>query len=448
MVSITGYGGIGEIGGNKLLLEDRKSRIFLDFGQSFSLLDEYFVREAYLLPRGRFGLRDYFAFDLLPKLKGLYSRDSLEKTDFAFTPAEYDGVLLSHAHFDHFEHLKFLNPEIPVHMGEAARLILLSMQETAGEKGVKYIRPDSKVSTFRTGKDFTVGEFKVHPVHVDHSVPGAYGFIIETSEGNIAYSGDLRKHGPRADMTDDFLKKAAEFDPVLFIVEGTRVAEKETRKNHTEQYVQEQSLKIAQETKGLIMATRYPKDIDRFRTFYSIAKASGKELVITMKTAHLLLSLKEDPIELPDPYTDDTLRIFGREKLIYQNWEQKMLPRCVDSAYIAEHQDEIVLELEFFQLPELIDIKPRGGACIHSMSEPFEEDPLSQLSDTVLHNWLNAFHMQHHQLHASGHASMGEIFQFVEQVNAEKVLPVHTIGGQLFTGDNVIHAKKGQKITI
>jgi len=81
MVSVTGYGGIDEIGGNKFLVEDKHSKIFLDFGQSFTLLDEYFVSEAYLKPRERFGLRDYFAFDLIPRLKGLYSKEAIEKTD-------------------------------------------------------------------------------------------------------------------------------------------------------------------------------------------------------------------------------------------------------------------------------------------------------------------------------------------------------------------------------
>jgi len=43
MTSITCFGGVNEIGGNKILVEDKKTRIFLDFGQSFSLLDNYFV---------------------------------------------------------------------------------------------------------------------------------------------------------------------------------------------------------------------------------------------------------------------------------------------------------------------------------------------------------------------------------------------------------------------
>jgi len=36
MVLLTFYGGFKEIGGNKILLEDKDTKIFFDFGMSFS----------------------------------------------------------------------------------------------------------------------------------------------------------------------------------------------------------------------------------------------------------------------------------------------------------------------------------------------------------------------------------------------------------------------------
>ena len=30
-----------------------------------------------------------------------------------------------------------------------------------------------------------IGSLEIEPIHVDHSVPGAYGFIIYTSEGPL-----------------------------------------------------------------------------------------------------------------------------------------------------------------------------------------------------------------------------------------------------------------------
>ena len=35
MVSLTFYGGAGEIGGNKILLEDKDAKIYLDFGEEY-----------------------------------------------------------------------------------------------------------------------------------------------------------------------------------------------------------------------------------------------------------------------------------------------------------------------------------------------------------------------------------------------------------------------------
>jgi len=447
MVSLTFFGGVSEIGGNKILLEDKKTRIFLDFGRSFTLLDGYFVPESYLLPRNRFGLRDYFAFGLVPKLPGLYSRWALERTDLPYSEADFDGIIISHAHYDHVAHLTYLNPDIPIHLGEACKRILDSAQETAGQN---YFGSDNKFNLFRTGKNFTIGDLNIRPIHVDHSVPGAYGFIIETSEGNIAYSGDLRKHGPRADMTEDFLEQATKFDPCALIIEGTRVTGQEHRKNHTEHFVQAECRKVAEDTKGLMLAMRYPKDIDRFRSFYNLAKETGKTLVISLKTAHLLLALKNDPISLPDPYSDKNIRIYGREMKIYKPWEEPMLSKCIGADYMAEHQEECILELDFFQLTELIDIKPKGGACIHSMSEPFEEDPVTQVSEEVLKNWARAFNLSYHQLHASGHASMGEIFGFIERINAGKVMPVHTAHPEMFAQSNaeVLLPVKGNRIDL
>lgn len=42
MVSLTFFGGVDEIGGNKVLLQDCSTRVFLDFGQSFTIGCDFF----------------------------------------------------------------------------------------------------------------------------------------------------------------------------------------------------------------------------------------------------------------------------------------------------------------------------------------------------------------------------------------------------------------------
>jgi len=202
MVKLTFLGGVDEIGGNKILVEDKESSVFFDFGKSFTSGCEYFA--SWLAPREINGLRDYFEFNLLPRMKGLYSMEQLSFTNLKYTDPLVDAVFLSHAHFDHVEHIRFLDPKIPIYLGEGTRFFLHAMEETSSF--CAYGKHD--YHTFRTGKKITVGDLVIEPIHVDHSIPSAYGFLIHTSEGTIVYTGDLRAHGPKSEMTKEFAEKA------------------------------------------------------------------------------------------------------------------------------------------------------------------------------------------------------------------------------------------------
>src|SRR5947207_15310877 len=114
MTSLTFYGGVGEIGGNKVLLEDGDARIWLDMGSTFDFGSEYFVE--YLTPRERFGLRDYFALGLLPRLPGLYAADWLERAGLPHETPRFSAAFISHIHFHHPTPPRPLDAAIPLHL--------------------------------------------------------------------------------------------------------------------------------------------------------------------------------------------------------------------------------------------------------------------------------------------------------------------------------------------
>ncbi len=106
MLSVTCYGGVGEIGGNKVLLEDGSTHLFFDFGFPFKKRAKYF--EEFLNPRPGAGLLDLLETGLLPPIEGILRSDLTSKTlwdKFAGSPLRreltLDGVLLSHAHVYH-----------------------------------------------------------------------------------------------------------------------------------------------------------------------------------------------------------------------------------------------------------------------------------------------------------------------------------------------------------
>jgi ribonuclease J len=420
MVSLTFYGGVGEIGGNKILVVDGDTRILLDFGMNFAERSKFYST-PWLAPRDE---RGFLEFGLLPRIEGTYEFDD--------SPAEVDAVFLSHSHTDHTTCLPFLKKEIPVYCGETTHLLLTAFNETTfGRRSFEKTIEGLRFNTFRTGQHVKIGSLEIEPIHVDHSVPGAYGFIVHTSEGAVVYTGDFRMHGTRADLTTDFTEAAAGTKPLAMICEGTNLTEAEVS---TEEEVEQKIAKVVAGTTKLVLADFRPADIDRIRTFYEAAKKNQRQLAISLKQAYILEKLKADKnLQLPEIDSNGFL-LFQREKKRYFNWENAIVdkyPNVVDAQRVGELQSKVILSTSYSDLNEMLNIRPEPGSnFIFSTSEPFNEEMEMQRDKYT--NWLDHFGLPMYHIHCSGHIMPNEVRQVVQRIAPKKFFPVHTENPGLF----------------
>ncbi len=420
---LTFFGGVGEIGGNKFLLEDRGAKVLLDFGTGFSDGAEYF--DSTILPRGVNGAGDLFEFGLLPEIKGLYSEKALQNTRLKYCEPEVDAIILSHYHWDHMGRIEHVDPKIPVYCGETTSLIHDAYSRSSGSP-----LDHHPIMKFRTGDKFKLGSMEFVPVHVDHSIPGAYGFVIHASEGTLAYTGDFRFHGPAGSMTRDFIEEARKERPKLLITEGTRVGA-DAVGNLSEREVLDEASKLVRGSKNLVFSTFRGNDVDRINTFHEAAERAGRRLVVSMKIAILLEMLKADR-RLKVPRVGREVDVYVRRKktgtfddLDYYPWERPFLAHGVSASDVRSRQGEVFLHLEAWNFPELVDIRPeRGGTYIHAATEAFNEE--GEREEEVIRHWINHLGFRYEQLHASGHAPMKEVGELVRRIAAKKVVPVHT----------------------
>jgi ribonuclease J len=446
VVNLRFYGGIKEIGGNKILLEDCGTKIFLDFGMSFGKRGKYF--EEFLTPRSANGIGDFLTMGLIPDVKGIYREDLL--IHFGKKPEETDiqGVLLSHAHADHANYISFLHKNIPVYCGQTCKYILeaideqskrdienevLNFRERPIHRSNYRIPPiKRKFNTFRTGDKIKIDSLEIEPIHIDHSVPGAYGFIIHTSKGPIIYTGDLRMHGSHSEMTDDFIKVSEEVKPIAMITEGTRIDVKSS--NESEANVYNKSSKEIIENKNLTIVDFNFKDVDRFRTFYKISKDLEKKLVISFKHACFLEKYHKDKkINSPDS-KDENILLLKPKRLTgtyidtdyTDQYIKKRLdyPNIITSEEITKKPNEYMVVLNFWYFNMLVDLKPYNGKYIHSLSEPFNEE--MEISYKRMMNWINFFDLNFVQSHCSGHIFGGDLKKLIETVKPKLLFPIHT----------------------
>jgi len=396
------------VGGNKFLVESDTTSVMLDFGLSYAGRGKFFA-DPYLSPRD---LTTLVELGIVPDIHGAYSEEG---------DKPFEAIILSHAHRDHSGHASLTREDMDIYSGEAASRILSALSNTSRER-FEFSFGDRPMKQFHSGDRLRFGDIEVEPVHVDHSVPGAYGFIVRTPSGIIGYTGDFRVHGPFSHMTKDFIERMKSDRPNVLLMEHTNILEGEVS---TESEVQSKLSSVMKMTPGLVMGDFALADVDRYKSFYAATTENGRQMVITPKRAYVMDSLMADPrITLPD--RDDGVRVMEREVSRPQKWEDSICDKwgTVSAAEIHSQQRKYTLVIPPAEMQSALKISPKSGSVfLFSSSEPFNEE--MELDYDRLMNWLDAMGVPVYKVHASGHAMPIDLKDMISEVRPEIVVPIH-----------------------
>ncbi|MCL2436639.1 MAG: MBL fold metallo-hydrolase [Clostridiales bacterium] len=411
-VTATIYRGTREIGGTLIEIKNGSSRLLLDAGYPLFLngspIDD---KIAKLSPE------ELLKLGVLPAISGLY------KWDFP----NFDGIIISHAHLDHYGLLKYIHSDIPVYVSAGTKTLI----EVSQTFQIYESYPINS-RLFKMYESFDVGGFTIKPYLMDHSAFDAAAFEIRAGDTTIIYSGDFRGHGRKAMCLDSFINQLPKQVDVLF-TEGAMIARSDER-TITEDELESAVVNELRGKSGIALFQSSSQNIDRIVSFYRAALRLGKTFVVDVYTANILHELHKLGNKIPYPSYD-------KMKVFYPRWLMQKMFREIDEEYrkrfwryglkkeqIDAQQNEIVMLVRPSMLVDLKQCNLSNGTFIYSMWQGYRDSNYQQSFE----NWLNEQGFHNTFLHTSGHAKISDIQRLIADVNPKKIIPIHTMQPEVF----------------
>ncbi len=422
------HSGYKTIGGNIIEVRYPDGSLIFDIGLNIGLHNQYFTWPT----KPHKGIDELVSLDIAPRVDGLYTRwlDEGRTPDIEYgVDTHINGVFISHLHLDHYGLITQLNRNIPIYMGETSRYIMeVKIRQARNYRYNNY--KDLQIDkTFRNKSHIVIDDIRITPYHVDHSIPGAYSFKIETLDGVIIYTGDYRLHGQEESLTMDFIEELEGEDIELYITEGTRVHDVEYT---TEMEVREKLKHFMEMEESNLIIEFSPLDIDRFLSILSAAYETGRSIYMDEKYFIYLSNYYIYDSKLRKKldkygYTDicrglvdiDRLRDRKRRELIEE------ISSYIDYIDPSESGDiDIILGIDRgLDMCKAGKLK-RDKIAIFSNSEPFNEEGEIDFKKTI--NWLTKFNIPSYRVHASGHISPIELKDIVNRLKPRDIIVIHS----------------------
>ena len=404
--------GTREIGGTLIELRSANTRLLIDAGFPLFLNGKPIDDDVAKMPPEKL-----LELGVLPPIDGLYKWDE----------PRFGGIIISHAHLDHYGLLKYVHPDIPVYLSAGTKTLI---EVTQLFKICEQYDINSVL--FKMYEAFNIGGFAVKPFLVDHSAFDAAAFEISAEGKTVIYSGDFRGHGRKAVCLDSFIRQASKQANVLFI-EGSMV-ERSEEKTITEDELEMAVVAELQGNSGIALFQSSSQNIDRIVSFYRAALRLGKTFVVDVYTANVLHELHALGNKIPFP-SYDKLKVFYPYRItqkvfneIGAEYAQRFSAYHMPKEKLDSMQNDVVMLVRPSMQKDLERCNISGGTFFYSMWQGYRDSAYQQKFET----WLDSKEFNKVFLHTSGHAKISDIRRLIDGLNPKKIVPIHTMQPSAF----------------
>ena len=378
-------GGLGEVGANMMLVEQKNQILIIDMG--FKMPDENMPGIDYLIPD-------------ISYLKGK------EK--------QIVGILITHGHLDHIGAVPYYvgklgNP--PIYAGRFAKALIMKRQEEVPNQ------PNIRVQEVVNKKKFRIGSFDVDPFYQNHNIADNFGYVITTEAGKIINTSDWKfDDSPVNDPPTDYrrLEQIGKEKILLLMADSTN--SESPGHSLSEKVIMGNLDEIFKQANGRVFAATFASLLNRVQQVITLSEKHGRKVALegysmrsNVEIAQKLGILKVGKGTILK--TKDILKYPEKEITILstgaQGEERASLMRVAN----GEHAH--------------LKVQKNDTIIFSSSVIPGNERSIQYLKDQLYRVGANVYHYHMMDIHASGHGSEEEIKQMINLVKPKFLMPIH-----------------------
>ncbi|MGN8114064.1 ribonuclease J [Labrys sp. 22185] len=380
-------GGIGEIGMNMALYgygpANKRQWLMVDCGVSFA--DDNLPGVDLVMPDTRF---------IEAQRKNL------------------TGIVITHAHEDHFGALIHLWPklQVPVYATKFTAALL---------EAKRLHDPDAPKIDLRiipSQARFTLGQFDIELINVAHSIPESNALAIRTPAGMVVHTGDWKiDETPVIPPTTDAARlKALGDEGVLALVCDSTNAIRDGR-SPSERDVAKNLAEIIGARKGRVAVTTFASNVGRIRSIAEAAMANDRSVVIVGRAMERVCQVARECGLLdgiPDFLSPESYGFLPREKVVAVLTGSQGEPRAALARIARGEHPEVTLA--------------KGDTVIFSSRTiPGNEKAVGNIINGLVRQGAEIVTDRNQLVHVSGHPRRGELTDMYHWTRPKIAIPVH-----------------------
>lgn len=322
------------------------------------------------------------------------------------------GIIITHAHEDHYGALNDLWPglNVPVYASPFTAGMLEAKRKYEGD------RAEIPITIFKAGDRINVGPFEIEAVGVNHSIPEPMSLVIRTPLGNVVHTGDWKIDakptlGP---LTDEQRFRAIGDEGVLALMCDSTNALRDGV-SPSEEEVSAGLQKVIEEAEGRVAVTTFSSNVSRIRSIAEAANAAGREVLLLGSSLKRVVNVAHD------------IGIMEGLKPFIAEDEYGYIPRDKVVVILTGSQGESRAALAKISRDEMRHVALTKGDTVvfSSRTIPGNEKPIIEIKNALIEQGIKIVTDSDALVHVSGHPRRNELLKMYEWTRPQILVPVH-----------------------